>query len=298
MATITCGELKSRLQGAAVLLDVLPPEEYARCHLPGAYNACIYEVVFLETAARLVPDRSTPIVVYDATGSTRAASLARERLLTAGYCDVSLLEGGLAAWVAAGNPVEPAAQGELREPRLLDRRYRVDPERSVLEWTGRNINNRHYGRIALAGGEIVIREGSLASGTITLEMGSISNLDLQDEGYRRMLIAHLRSEDFFDVTRFPTATVTLTGWEAMAGATPGTPNYTVQGDLTIKGITREIRFPAVIAPQEDGSLKAQATIDFDRTLWNVAYGSGKLFERLGMHLVNDLISVELFIVAL
>jgi hypothetical protein len=49
--------------------------------------------------------------------------------------------------------------------------------------------------------------------------------------------------------------------------------------------------------QEDGTLKAQAALDIDRTLWNVCYGSGRLYERLGMHLVNDLISIELFIVA-
>ena len=53
----------------------------------------------------------------------------------------------------------------------------------------------------------------------------------------------------------------------------------------------------VNAPQEDGTLKAQAVFNLDRTLWNVHYGSGKLFERLGMHLVNDLISIEMFIVA-
>jgi hypothetical protein len=53
----------------------------------------------------------------------------------------------------------------------------------------------------------------------------------------------------------------------------------------------------MVAAQADGTLKAQAAIDLDRTLWNVNYGSGKLFERLGMHLVNDLISIELFIVA-
>ncbi len=297
MTSISCEALKARGPGDTVLLDVLPPEEYARRHLPGACNACIYEVVFLENAASLVPDRSTPIVVYDATGSTLAAPLARERLLKAGYRDVSVLEGGLAAWEAAGNPVEPAAGGGVSEPSLRDRTYLVDAEQSVLEWTGRNINNRHHGRIPLAGGEIVIRDGSLASGSMTLEMGAISNLDLQDEGYRKILLDHLRSEDFFDVARFPTATVTLTGWEAIAGATPGTPNYTLYGTLTLKGVTRELRFPAVIVPQDDGSLKAQATIDLDRTLWNVVYGSGRFFERLGMHLVNDLITVELFIVA-
>ncbi len=297
MGTVTCAEVKRRVQEGAVLLDVLTPEEYSRCHLPGALNACIYEVAFPEAAEKLLPDRSVPIVVYDATGTTRTAPLARERLLAMGYRDVSVLEGGLAAWRAAGNPLEPATGEVPAEPPILDRTYRIDPEQSVLEWIGRNLNNRHYGRIDLTGGEIAVNGGRLVSGQITLDMDSISNLDLQDGVFRRMLLAHLKSEDFFAVARFPTAGILLTGSEAIDGATPGSPNYTVQGELTIKGNPREIRFPAIIAPQEDGSLKAQATIDFDRTHWGVGYGSGRLFERLGMHLVHDMVSIELFIVA-
>ena len=42
---------------------------------------------------------------------------------------------------------------------------------------------------------------------------------------------------------------------------------------------------------------AQAAFDIDRTDWNISYGSGKLFEKLGMHLVNDRIDIELFFVA-
>ena len=128
-------------------------------------------------------------------------------------------------------------------------------------------------------------------------MTSISNLDLQDEGYRQLLLRHLRSEDFFAVDRFPEATIALTGWQAIANATPGTANYLVQGELTIKGVTRSVNFPAAVAPQADGSIKAQAALEIDRTDWGVGYGSGKLFERLGMHLVHDLVTIELFIVA-
>ena len=97
--------------------------------------------------------------------------------------------------------------------------------------------------------------------------------------------------------RYPTATFELRGAAAIAGATPGTPNVEIVGSLTIKETTRPICFPAMIAPQQDGTLKAQAALDIDRTLWDASYGSGKLYERLGMHLVNDLISIELFIVA-
>jgi polyisoprenoid-binding protein YceI len=71
----------------------------------------------------------------------------------------------------------------------------------------------------------------------------------------------------------------------------------IAGLLTIRGKTRPLCFPAMVAAQADGILKAQASVDLDRTLWDVCYGSGKLYERLGMHLVNDLISLELFIAA-
>ena len=97
--------------------------------------------------------------------------------------------------------------------------------------------------------------------------------------------------------RCPAATFTLRSAAEIVGATPGTPNTEITGTITIKETTRSISFPAVIAAQDDGSIKAQAAFNLDRTLWNVCYGSGKLYERLGMHLVNDLISVELFIVA-
>jgi len=296
-ATITCQELNKRLADneSPLIIDVLPPEVYAGRHLPGACNACVYEMVFLDGVAGLAPDPATPIVLYDDSGTTRAAATAREKLLAAGYRDVQVLSGGLAGWSAAGYQVEQSALH--REPLLKDGVYQIDPAASVLEWTGRNINNRHYGRIPFSSGEIIITAGELRGGEITLDMTGISNLDLQDETYRQMLISHLKSDDFFAVDRYPAASITISGWQAIAGATPGTPDHTVQGELTIKGVTREIKFPVATAPQEDGSIKAQAAFHIDRTDWNICYGSGKLFEKLGMHLVHDRIDIELFIVA-
>jgi polyisoprenoid-binding protein YceI len=74
------------------------------------------------------------------------------------------------------------------------------------------------------------------------------------------------------------------------------PDFHLQGQMTIKGIKREIDFPAVVG-FKDGEIIAQAHFDIDRTQWNVIYGSGRFFEHLGMHLVNDIISLQLKIVA-
>jgi rhodanese-related sulfurtransferase len=296
--TMTCHELQQLIgEGAVVLVDVLTPEDYERAHIAGAHSACVYEMVFLDRIAECAQKRDTPLVVYDATGLTQAAETARDKLSQAGYTTVSVLAGGLAAWRAAGFPVEGTAAAETVQPTLQDGQFPIDAGKSAVEWIGRNINNRHYGRIAVAGGQLTVRNGSLAGGRIELDMSAITNSDLQDANWREMLIRHLISDDFFAVERYPAASFVLTGWEPITGATPGTPNGIVTGDLTIKGTTRPVSFPALVAPQEDGSIKCHAAFDIDRTLWGVCYGSGRLFERLGMHLVHDLISIELFIVA-
>ncbi len=287
-------ELKQRVDQGAVVIDVMTPEDYAACHVPGAKNACIYEMVFLPRISEAVPDQDTELIVYDATGTTRTAELARERLIEAGYHRVSVLAGGLSAWRQAGMPVETGAEPAPFEAALEDGAYRLDPENSRLEWTGRNLNNRHIGQIAILKGDMVIADGRPSAGSIVLDMHSISNADLEDPGYRYMLVSHLKSDDFFAVERFPTASLTLTGWEEQGGTCPEAHCGVGTGDLTIKDVTRSVCFPAVVAPQQDGGIKIYAAFDLDRTLWNVSYGSTRLFERLGMHLVHDLISLELF----
>lgn len=294
---MTCNELKELLAAGGVVVDVMTPEDYAACHITGAKNACIYEMVFLDRVAECVPGRDTRIVVYDASNTTRAAELARERLNQAAYGNVAILEGGLSAWRSAGLPVESGVQEGVAEPVLKDGVYGIDAEMSRVEWIGRNLNNRHFGRIAIQAGELVIRGGIPAEGNIILDMDTITDLDLQDPEWCNMLISHLKSDDFFAIGRFPTASFQLTGWEADRASTPEAPSGIGTGNLTIRDVTRPISFPAIVAPQADGAVKAHATFDIDRTLWNVCYGSGKLFERLGMHLVHDLISLELFILA-
>lgn len=296
-AMLPSGEVKRRMDAGAVVIDVMTPEDYATCHVAGAQNACVYEVVFLERIIESVPDRDTELIVYDATGTTKAAEIARNRLLQAGYSRVFILTGGLSAWNTGGFPVEISTDTALLERASQDGTYRFDIENSRLEWIGRNLNNRHIGQLAILEGELVIVAGIPSAGRIVIDMHSLTNFDLQDPGYRDMLINHLKSDDFFAVDQFPTASLILTGWEAHTDIFPEAPGGIATGELTIKSIRRPVRFPAIAAPQPDGSIKIHAAFDIDRTLWGVLYGSCKYFERLGMHLVHDTVSVELFAVA-
>lgn len=297
-AILPSGEAKQLMDAGAVVIDVMTPEDYAACHVAGAQNSCIYEVVFLERIVKFVPDRNTEVIVYDATGATKAAEVARDRLLQAGYHRVFILAGGLSVWNNGGFPVERGGDAALPECAPEDGAYRIDIENSRLEWIGRNLNNRHIGQLAILEGELIIAAGQPSSGRIIVDMHSLVNLDLQDAGYRDMLISHLKSDDFFAVDRYPTASLVLTGWESDATLFQEAPSGIATGELTIKGISRPVRFPAIAAPQPDGSIKIHAAFDIDRTLWGVLYGSCKYFERLGMHLVHDTVSLELFAVAL
>jgi polyisoprenoid-binding protein YceI len=72
----------------------------------------------------------------------------------------------------------------------------------------------------------------------------------------------------------------------------------VTGELTLKSVTNEIAFPAIIGLTPDGLIAADAHFDIDRTRWNVLYGSGKFYEKLGKHLVNDAVSLALKLVTL
>jgi polyisoprenoid-binding protein YceI len=113
-----------------------------------------------------------------------------------------------------------------------------------------------------------------------------------------MLVAHLKSDDFFDTARYPIATFHLRHVTFNPHARPGNINADIDGALTLKGVTADLGFPALIEVLPGGALSAEAHFDIDRTRWNVIYGSGKFYEWLGKHLVHDIVSLSLHIVTL
>jgi len=299
MASIDRDELKRWIDGskAFALLDVLPADVFEKTRLPGAKNACIYEVTFLDQAKVHIASPETEIVVYCSSPSSQASTDAAERLAQAGYTQVHEFEGGREAWAEASYPFEGTEAAWAPAPASTpeDRDYAVDPEKSTVEWTGRNIGGRHYGTVRVASGQITIREGVPASGSFELDMDSFEVGDLTGE-MAELLVAHLKSDDFFATAEHPTARFEIAGVDVIEGATPGAPNCQVSGGLTMHGVTGELSFAAVVAAK-DGALALDAHFDIDRTSWSVNYGSGKLYDGLGMHLVNDDVSLQIRLIA-
>jgi polyisoprenoid-binding protein YceI len=285
---MTALELQSRLLSThpPKLLHVLPPEIFVAARLPGSVNACIYETAFPEHIAKLGIGPAAPVVVYGAGEGALDAVTAAERLRTLGFMQVSIFEGGLSAWQSAGLPLE--GTGQFPQPPVPDGHYRVDTAQSVIRWTGRNLFNHHNGTVRLAEGELLVNRGQLASARFAIDMASIACEDLADSAMNAMLLAHLRTADFFDTEHHPTAEFVATAAEKIETSTDGTPNHLLRGTFTLRGISRPLEFPVLIAAKDDGRhLTGQGVLELDRTAHGSHYGSGKLFRFLGPHLVND-----------
>jgi rhodanese-related sulfurtransferase len=282
-----------------VIIDTLPNDHFQKVHLPTAKNACVFEVTFLDQIASIHSDRSTPIVLYGASESTMDAATAAAKIGRAGYEQVRILQGGLSQWREQGLPLEGDAPQQSEEqstiPALQNRTYPIDIHQSIIEWIGRNPNTKHDGNIKLSAGSITIENGNI-SGKFDIDMRSVKNYSLKGDELQPVLISHLLSDDFFFVERFPAATFTLNRAEQIEDPTLTAPNYNIHGVLELTGVKANLDFPATVTVLPDGKLTAEAHFDIDKTKWNIIYGSSRFFEHLGMHVVFDLISIQLKIV--
>ena len=282
------------------LIDTLPIEWFEKRHLPGAENACVFDVTFPDQIARIISDRERKIVLYGSSNLSLDAVTAAEKLVRLGYRNVHILYGGLSAWRAAGYPLigSDFGGGDFSGEALSfkDGSYLIDTRESWIQWTGRNPNTRHYGTVELAGGELTGHENGF-SGKCDIDMESIENLNLAGDELQPVLISHLKSDDFFFTHLFPKAIFTIEKARPFDAPLFSSPNYEVIGALSLRGIVREMCFLSTFNRNQQGDLIAEAHFDIDRTQWNVRYGSSRFFEHLGMHLVFDPVTIELRLTA-
>jgi len=168
--------------------------------------------------------------------------------------------------------------------------YNVDLQQSEITWKGAKIGGAHEGTIQLRDGNLLLEEGKLVGGNFTIDMSTITNSDLEGE-YKGKLEGHLKSDDFFGVETYPTATLTITKVEPQGGNT-----YQITGDLTIKNKTNQIQFPATVNAQGN-RVTADASITVDRSEYDVRYGSDSFFDNLGDKVIYDDFDLQVSLVA-
>ncbi len=174
--------------------------------------------------------------------------------------------------------------------------YNVDAAKSQLTWNGKKVTGEHTGTINLGAGQLLVSGNKVTGGSVDIDMTSIKNTDLTDAEYNGKLIGHLKSDDFFSVEKNPKATFKITSLTPIKGAKAGQPNHTVKGNLTIKGITNAITFPATVAVN-NGTASAKGVAILDRTKWDIRYGSKSFFANIGDKAINDDFTLDFNIVA-
>lgn len=168
---------------------------------------------------------------------------------------------------------------------------KADVSKSTLNWNGKKVTGEHMGTIKLADGSLVVNGTKVTGGQFSIDMNSITCTDLTDAEYNGKLIGHLKGEDFFNTAKFPTSTFKITKI-----APKGGENYEITGDLTVKGITKPVTFPAVVKVTPTGA-EASGKITIDRTKYDIKYGSKSFFASIGDKAINDDFTVDFKLVA-
>ena len=142
----------------------------------------------------------------------------------------------------------------------------INTSTSTVEWKGVMVGiYSHNGFISVKEGNLVWQGNSITSGSITIDMKTMSQSDSLYKTEENKLIAHLESPDFFDVDNFPTATFEIISSDLNTNK--------VYGNLTVRGKTYEEFVENVVFDGEKNS--ASGTLKFDRQKYGVAYKGSK-----------------------
>lgn len=190
------------------------------------------------------------------------------------------------------NKVETTDAKEVEATKVETTNYTVITDKSTVTWKGFKPTESHDGTIAMSKGVLSLTDNNLVGGKFKIDMNSIVVLDIPaDNEYNGKLVGHLKAPDFFDVEKFPTALFEIT--EVVKKG----DKVSVSGNLTIKGITKNITFPAKVS-QANGFVTFKSDLfKIDRTEFGIQYNSGKFFENLKDKLIDDLVEISFDILA-
>lgn len=182
-------------------------------------------------------------------------------------------------------------------PAFASNVLKVDPTSSVVGWKGtKKMGSAHNGAINVKEGSVTFdKKGLLTAGNFVIDMSTIANEDLKGSPeYQKKLVGHLASADFFDVSKYPTASFKITGVKADPKKKD---EVIISGDFTMIGKTNPVSFPAKIV-MDKGTATGEATIKIDRTKWGLKYGSGNFFKELTADkIISDEFELALKLVA-
>ena len=148
----------------------------------------------------------------------------------------------------------------------------VDLKGSEFGWYGSKIGGEHFGKILLKEASLNESEGKLTGGEFIMDMSSVTVENIDSAEYETKFLNHMKSPEFFDIEKFPTATLKINKVEG----------NNVEGVLSIKGKSHPVSFSL----EQNGEL-VTGKLTFDRTKYDMIYKSKNFFENLGDKIIHD-----------
>ena len=195
---------------------------------------------------------------------------------------------------ACGAPTETVETSDAQEVGSAEgKTLAIDQTSSNISWRGYKPGGEHFGKIPTTEGAVIISGDQITGGKFTFDITGlkIEDMPAEDENYGK-LYGHLQSADFFDAANHPTATFEITAVEPFktgdtiadkeefssehtpktdSALSPADPTHWISGNLTMRGTTKNIKFPATVS-MENGTVSAKAGFNIDRTVWGLSYG--------------------------
>ena len=166
-----------------------------------------------------------------------------------------------------------------------EKTFTLNPDYTVLRWTAEKVTGTHWGYVKVEGGSVVVKGKKILTGECIVDMSTITVMDMKDSPYSKKLENHLRSSDFFDTENHSRVSLIITGASHKGNLVH------IAGDLTIKGISHPLEFPATVRFSDKGA-SAKGQIKIDRTLYDIKYRSGKYFPDIGDRMIYDTFTID------
>jgi len=142
-------------------------------------------------------------------------------------------------------------------------RYTFSHANSKVAFVGAKVTGKHDGSFGDFAGTLYVPADKLEDGRVDVTLKSASI-----EADEAKLTKHLKSEDFFDVEKFPEVRFVSTRVTPQKGE--GGATHEVTGNLTMHGVTKAITFPATLRSAE-GAVEVDAEFAIDRKDFGIVY---------------------------
>jgi polyisoprenoid-binding protein YceI len=162
----------------------------------------------------------------------------------------------------------------------------LDSDQSIINW----YCVIHTGYTKLNEGKVQFADGNIVSGDFEICMDSINDVDIDYQLMKEVLVNTLKSPDFFDIKKFPSAYFDLVRVKRISKE-----KFEVVGNLTIKNVTNQIRFNSTIQNQDSLIIVESERFSVDRTKWGITIYSENFEQTDKSFLFTDLVEIQISI---